>query len=319
MIFKISIVIPTKDREKDLLKCIESIKNQTLLPLEVLIIDDGKISELTKNLIHKLLSVNEILFRYFKKDRPGLAESKNLGAKKANGDIILFLDDDVVLGKDYLKRLLDVWQRNKEDEKLAGVSGMVTNIKRKSLAEKFFNRIFFLYSMKPWSILPWGFQTWDYNLKKEEKSEWTPCGFTSFRKEIFKKHQFKSFQSGRTALEDIEFCWRVNKNGYYFIITPSAELIHNESQTGREKAIVSGYKEGFNRCLIFETHAQKTLKNYLCFLIATMGWIIRQWLAILIEPKLALNHFLYGIGLIKGNFCFLIKSLCKKRSNSFKP
>ncbi|KPJ56685.1 hypothetical protein AMJ49_04220 [Parcubacteria bacterium DG_74_2] len=313
MIFEISIAIPTKDREKDLLKCVESVKDQTLLPLEVLIIDDGKISELTKSSIQKLLSEKQISFRYFKKNKPSLAESKNLGAKRANGNIILFLDDDVVLERDYLERLLEVWEKNKEDKKLAGVSGMVTNVKEKYLIEKIFNRIFFLYSLRPWSILPWGFQTHDYNLRKEEKTEWTPCGFTSFRKEIFDQCQFKPLQSGRTALEDIEFCWRLKKDGYYFIITPFAKLIHNESQTGREEAMISGYKEGFNRCLIFKTHTQKTFKNYLCFLIATLGWIIRQWLAIFIEPRLALNHFFYSVGLIKGNFCFLIKYLCKKR------
>lgn len=62
-----SIVIPTRDSEKDLLKCIESICRQTFLPLEVLIIDDGKISEHNKELIKNLLVKKEFLIDTLKK------------------------------------------------------------------------------------------------------------------------------------------------------------------------------------------------------------------------------------------------------------
>lgn len=313
MNIEISIIIPTKDRQKDLIECIESIKDQTFLPIEVIVIDDGEISEITKKLIRELLSKKGIFFEYFKKDKPGLAESKNLGAESANGNIVLFLDDDVILDKNYIKKLADIWKRNKKDKKLAGISGIAINTKVKFLPEKIFDRIFCLYSLKPWSILAWGFQTWDYNLEKEEKVQWTPCGFTSFRREILQKYQFKALQPGRTALEDIEFCCKLNKNGYYFIITPFAKLIHREVITGREKAFISGYKEGFNRCLIFQNYARKTFKNYLCFSIASVGWIIRQWLGALIEPKSGLNHLLLSFGLIKGNCCFLLRLFSRKK------
>lgn len=302
----LSIVIPTKDREKSLFRCIKYIENQTIFPIEVLVIDDGELKENIKAKIQNLLTKKNINFKYIKKDTPGLAESKNLGVEKASGSIILFLDDDVVLEKDYIENLVKVWEKNRGDKKLAGISGMPTNAKKRLLLEKIFNRIFLLHSLEPWSILPWGFQTWDYDLKREEKVDWTPCGFTSFRKKIFDRYQFKPLQPGRTALEDIEFCWQLKKDNYYFIINPSLKLIHYELLTGREKSFISGYKEGYNRCLIFNLHAEKKFKNYLCFYIACLGWIIRQWLAIFVEPKLALNHFLYGFGLIKGNFDFFI-------------
>jgi len=313
----ISIVIPTKNREKDLIECIESIVKQTALPNELIIIDDGNISIAKKNLIQYLLQNSDIIFQYFKKEIADSSESRNLGAKKASGEIILFLDDDVILNKNYIEKIIKVYEENKENEKLAGVGGMI-NAREKSFIEKIFDRTFFLHSSKPWSILPWGFQTWKYDLKKEEKTDWLPGCNCSFRKEIFRKYQFKSLQVGRVGLEEIEFCWQIIKDGYYFIITPFAKLVHKEPPIAQETAFLSGWKEGFNRFLIFELHVKKTLKNYFCFLIANLGWIIRKWLAIFREPKLASKHFLYSLGLIKGNFDFIRKFLWKKKESQIK-
>jgi len=304
-----SIVIPTKDRENDLLKCIESICRQTFFPLEVLIVDDGKISEHNKELIKNVLLKKEISYRYFKKNKPGVAESRNLGAKESSGDLVLFLDDDVVLNEDYIKVLIETWMKHGGDSKVAGISGVPTNGKGKLFLEKIFERVFFLYSSRSWAVLPWGFQTWNYKIKKAEISDWLPGHNGSFRKEIFQEYQFTVLQPGRTALEDVEFCIQLKNKGFYFIITPFAKLVHNESLIGREKALISGYKGGFNQCLIFRYHSKKNLKNYLCFIIASVGWILRQWIAIFVEPTLCIRHFLQGIGLIGGIFSFAWKAL----------
>ena len=309
---RISIVIPTKDREKSLIECVLSIKNQTFLPYEVLVIDDGEIKKETKIFLKKELEKKGIIFRYFKKEKPSLARSKNLGAKKSQGEIILFLDDDVVLEKDYLENLVKVWEREENNQKLAGVSGLMKNASRKSFFEKIFLKLFFLSSKKSWAILPWGYQVWNHEIKKEEKADWIPGGISSFRKEIFKEFQFKELQPGRTALEDLEFCWQIKKKGYFFIITPQAKLLHKEEMQGKEKAFISGFKEGYNRCLIFSLHAKKTFKNYLIFIIASFGWVLRQFLGSFWEPRYFFYHFFYGLGLIKGKIYFLKNSLHKK-------
>jgi len=308
-----SIVIPTRDREKDLLKCIESICQQTFFPLEVLIVDDGKISEQNKELIKNLLLKKGISYRYFKKNKPGTAESRNLGAKESLCDLVLFLDDDVVLNENYIKVLMETWVKHSGDSKVVGISGVPTNGKEKLLLEKIFERVFFLYSSRSWAILPWGFQTWDYKIKKVEIADWLPGGFAIFRKDVFQKYSFSPLQPGRTGLEDVEFCLQLKNKGFYFIITPFAKLIHNESLIGREKAFISGYKRGFNQCLIFKYHSEKNLKNYLCFIIASMGWILRQWIAIFVEPALCTRHFLLSIGLIGGIFSFTWKILWRRK------
>jgi glycosyltransferase involved in cell wall biosynthesis/GT2 family glycosyltransferase len=289
----LSIVIPTRNREKDLLTCINSIVVQTVLPTEILVIDDGEISEEVLKKIESRSSFKDIRFKYFKKNKPGLSESKNLGAKKSVGDVVLFLDDDVVLRNDYIENIIGVWNNSWNKKSVAGVSGIIENSRNRSFVETIFNRIFCLYSEKPWTILPWGFQTWDWNINKECVADWLPGGTSSFRREVFDKYLFEPLQPGRTSLEDFEFCWKLKNNGYYFIITPAAKLNHYESKLGREAGYISGLKESANRKIIFNIHAKKITKNYLCFFWSNLGWICRQFL---------IGHFAKGLGMIRGVF-----------------
>ncbi len=288
-----SIVIPTRNRENDLRNCINSICKQSYKPLEVLVIDDGNMLETYIKKINNELTEKGIIFKYFKKDKPGQSESKNLGAKNSKGQVILFLDDDVILEDKYIENILKIWEEKWNDEKLAGVSGVSINSKKKSTLKKIFDRIFFLYSSKTWSILPWGFQTWDFHINKDEKSDWMPAGMCSFRKEIFENYNYKQFQSNRTSLEDVELCWQIKDKGYYFIVTPSAKLFHNESPAGREKIFYTGLKEIINRRAIFKMHSEKTFKNYFGFYMANTGCILAAFLG---------GHFKKGLGMLKGYF-----------------
>ena len=310
-----SVVIPTRDREEDLSACVTSIARQRLLPVEVLVVDDGEISQGVRAAIEGELSRAGISFRYFKKDKPGSAESKNLGAGEAIGELVLFLDDDVVLEADYIRSLSRIWERQADEKMLAGVCGVIRNATAKHFPERVFDRVFCLHSSRPWSILAWGFQTWDYGLRGEQEVQWTPCGLTSFRREVLQRYQFRALEQGRTALEDLDFCWRLFREGYHFIMAGSAGLVHKAAATGREGAFAAGYKEGYNRCMIFQRYAEKSLKNLVYFVIASGGWIIRKWFAALLEPRSAVGHLLCGFGIIAGNFGYLLKPLSKRNES----
>lgn len=294
----ISVVIPTKDREKDLVECVQSITKQITLPEEVIIIDDGDISDIEKNSIESLLRNSSIEFQYFKKDIPGLAESRNLGAQKASNNIVLYLDDDVILRENYITLLKKEWEKNKHDLNLGGVGGIIENFRKISFLEKIFNKIFLLNSTISWDITDIGFQVWNPAIKKTEKVFYLSGGISSFRKDLIQKIPFRALSSGRTALEDVDFFIRAKKHGYYFIIVPEAKLFHKESSVSRESNFVTGKKEGFNRCIIFKDNVQKNLKNYLKFFWSSIGWTLRQFLA---------GNFSKGLGMIKGYFLYLSK------------
>ena len=96
----ISVIIPTRYRLKELKDCINSLENQSSKPDEILIIaDEG--DEETENYFRNYKT------DYFKiillKSNGGTCKKRNLAIDHTKGEIIVFLDDDVILDKNYIK------------------------------------------------------------------------------------------------------------------------------------------------------------------------------------------------------------------------
>ncbi len=103
---KISVVISVYNRSDLLYKCLTSINNQTLIPYEVVLSDDGSQEDITAFITkHK----DEFSFPivYCEQDDAGfrLARCKNNGIKEASGDILVFLDQDIVTTKTYIETI----------------------------------------------------------------------------------------------------------------------------------------------------------------------------------------------------------------------
>jgi GT2 family glycosyltransferase len=293
-----SVIVATYKREEELRKCIDSIFNQKFPPSELLIVDDG---ELAKDFISEVEGGTEgkkIRFAYYKKDhtkeRRGLSESKNIAVNLVNNEVFFILDDDLVLDNDFFEKIMKVWQDN-EDNNLIGVGGIIKNNRKKSKLEKIYNKIFGLTSSKhKWDINNVGVQVWDEGINKREKGYYAHGGVCSYRKTLVEKlGGFSVFSGGRTALEDIDFCLRTKNKGYYFIVEPKAKVFHNHKSVKQESQFLMGFKESYNRKIIFKNNCQKTFKNYLWFYWANIGWILRQFLA---------GNFRKGLGMIKGLF-----------------
>jgi len=289
-----SVVIPTYNREKDLKECLDSILKQTLLATEVLIIDDSKLHLEFVDRERKTFEDKKINFVYYRKNHQkegrGLSESKNIALGLSKEKVIFILDDDVVLSNDFLERIMKTWINN-EDKNLIGVGGTIKNSRKKMWIERVYNKFFGLSSLYKWDVNQVGFQVWDNGIKQREKGHYAHGGLCSYNRKRAQLLKFTTFNGGRTALEDIDFCLRAKNKGYYFIIEPKAKAFHKESRTNREKELLIGFKESCNRKIIFTNDCPKGIKNYLWFYWANIGWILRQFLA---------GHFQKSFGMIKG-------------------
>jgi len=92
---RLSVIIPTHNRPEVLLKTLDALGHQTLADeqFEVLVVDDGSQEENRVPLRAYDATYN---YRLLEKSQGGLASSRNHGADQAVGDILFFLDDDVV-------------------------------------------------------------------------------------------------------------------------------------------------------------------------------------------------------------------------------
>lgn len=121
MKLKLTVVITVYNNSIYLDRCISSILDQSILPFEILIVDDGSKNKIDKKKIykHKKLFKNIILF-YQK--HLGPSSARNLGLKKAKGNLITFFDVDDEMLKNYVKKKVNYIKKNiKKIESMIGV------------------------------------------------------------------------------------------------------------------------------------------------------------------------------------------------------
>lgn len=97
---KFTFVIPTYNSSRTIEECLKSIKQQKLKNSEIIVVDDCS----TDNTIK--IAKNYADFVIVKEKRSGPAKSRNLGWKMASGDIIVFIDSDIYLPKNFIDKIL---------------------------------------------------------------------------------------------------------------------------------------------------------------------------------------------------------------------
>jgi glycosyltransferase involved in cell wall biosynthesis len=120
---KASAIVVTYNRGSVLTHCIEKLLAQSADHYEVILIDDGS-TDSTGNLMKK---IKDKRFRYFRnKEKKGQPQARNKGIKHARGDIIIFVDSDVLVDKNFINDHINL---HKKREKLI-VQGMVRHIRK---------------------------------------------------------------------------------------------------------------------------------------------------------------------------------------------
>jgi glycosyltransferase involved in cell wall biosynthesis len=101
---KLSVIITLYNEEKYITRCLSSLKEQSLKDFEIIVVDDGSVDK-TLSVLSKLKIKNEKL-KILRQKHQGLAAARNLGAQKAKGKILVFVDGDMFFDKDFLKKLV---------------------------------------------------------------------------------------------------------------------------------------------------------------------------------------------------------------------
>jgi glycosyltransferase involved in cell wall biosynthesis len=101
---QISVIIPVFNDGPFVAKAIESVQNQQLRPLEIIVVDDGS-TDSTKEIVSHAAGPVPVFYHYQANQGPGVA--RNLGVSLARGEWIAFLDADDIW---YPQKLTVQWQ-----------------------------------------------------------------------------------------------------------------------------------------------------------------------------------------------------------------
>ena len=120
----VSVIIPTKNRSADLARTIDTLLQQTVQPLELIIVDQSAQPTFTRKIKIPTVCIHEPTLS-------GLTAARNTSMRVARGDIWLFLDDDVLLEPDFIEKILAAYDAN-----VTGVSGIITNYSNPALRQR---------------------------------------------------------------------------------------------------------------------------------------------------------------------------------------
>jgi GT2 family glycosyltransferase len=273
-----SVILPTYNRPEELSNCIESLLRQTIKPDEIIVIDDGNLETPP---LREACEAAGIVYRYHKKDTPGLTASRNVGIAMASHEIIMFLDDDVVLDPGYIEAILRVYEADPQQE-IGGVGGQIMNWPTQTLAHRFrhwFDVVALNSGQREGMVLPSGFCT-NYGetgrpLKTEREVDFLAGGVSSFRRQIFEAFSFSESYTGYGLGEDKDFSYRVSK-AHKLVLAPDAQLDHFEAPQERYDRRRMGYEYVVSRYRFFMDHKDHGWPSRLLFSYALAGYAVAR-------------------------------------------
>jgi glycosyltransferase involved in cell wall biosynthesis len=99
----LSVVIATKDRAEFLARTLDSLETQTgVTPFEVLVVDNGSRDRTAALVEERRAAVLPFTLRYAFVAEPNRAKARNTGIIEASGNILVFVDDDILLPERFL-------------------------------------------------------------------------------------------------------------------------------------------------------------------------------------------------------------------------
>ena len=102
---KISIIIPVYNVEKYLDRCIDSIINQSLKDIEIILVDDGSPDNCPQ--LCDEWAKKDSRIKVIHKENAGLGMARNTGMQHATGEYIAFIDSDDYVDLDMYAKLLE--------------------------------------------------------------------------------------------------------------------------------------------------------------------------------------------------------------------
>lgn len=225
----ISVIIPVKDRPLELERAIRALLCQTLLPLEIVVVDqtaDDACEQAARRVFAETTGGLTRLAYHHEPGLSGLTEARNYGLSVAEGRLIVYSDDDAQLASDGLESFSRIFAEHQEIE---AVGGVMTNYSRPSLTMRVFRRLFYLGPFFDER------QPVYWNLRSLPDSSLIPTAkltgaMMAFRREVLERvGGFDKRFCGASVSEDVEIIQRIirlaNRTNSV-VLAPAVKVVH---------------------------------------------------------------------------------------------
>jgi GT2 family glycosyltransferase len=251
MTHKISIVVATKDRPADLRRLLESLRQQTVKPAEIVIVDASR-----ESVESVVTAFPELRARYLRHWPPSAAGQRNAGIRACDpsATLIGFADDDTTFEPDSFAAMLRFWESAGED--VLGASFNILNYRfpgGQSLKRSRISTRLGLYPARLGGVAPSGWQSVTGKVPRTQFVEWLPSGAVVWRRDVLERHQFDEYFDTYSYVEDLDLSYSIGRKGKLAIVA-EAVYSHFPSAGGRVSQRQFGRLEVRNRLYFVSKH-----------------------------------------------------------------
>ena len=244
---RVSVVILTWNSEGNIESCLESLGHGTLVPDEIIVVDNGSTDQ-TRAVLARQFPAVQVMANMYNR---GVALARNQGLAVARGAYLLVLDDDTVVQPDALARLVSVLDTNPT----VAVCGpqLLNNARQPADLRLSFPTIW--HKARRWGNtdlqngrasgngMSDGLWDVDYVIGACQLIRRAALDEVG----LYDKHIFY-------GPEDIDFCLRVHSSGWRVVCQPAAQVIHAEQRIARSVLSEIGRKHLFGLAYYFWKH-----------------------------------------------------------------
>src|SRR3972149_2189459 len=233
---KVSVIVPAYNAQKTIGQCIDALLAQTYPreSYEVIVIDDVS-ADGTADI------VRAYPVKYLYQRNQGPATARNVGAREALGEIILFTDSDCVPFDNWIAEMVKPF----EDKEVVAVKGAYKT-KQKSMMARFAQL---------------EFEERFEMLKNAESIDMVDTYSAAYRKDIFL--QMGGFDPYFPVAnnEDTELSYRMSKLGYKMVFNPDAIVYHLNHPISVKRYARLKFWRGYWRTVVYKRFPDKMLKD----------------------------------------------------------
>jgi len=239
-VHRVSVVIPTLNRADMLASTIDRIEQQTVGQehYEVLVINNNSSDNTQAVLEQKAAKYSNL--RTFKQLKPGAAATRNVGIRAAKGEIVLFIDDDIMAERNLLETHMEYHKQSSN----ASIVGTVVSPWEKS-NDPFLRYLRDKGIFNPYSIAcnrPMDFSY--YHTGNVSTSRKLLAEVGGFNEEFFVY-----------GMEDIELGYRLEKKGCRMTPGPAAKAVHEYFPT-YQQFVARCQQAGYSLGKLIELHPE---------------------------------------------------------------
>jgi len=191
---RISVIIPAKNSERTIGKCLGIVFNQKHPPHEVIVVNGGSTDR--TRIIAEKYGAEVIIEPPHRRSAPGIG--RNYGARNAHGEILAFLDSDCYPEKTWLNLVVDVF----EDPKVGIYAIVVMDGTGRIISRAF------------------------HYLHMQISYDFAPSRCMAIRRELFM--QVNGFDETLTTGEDNDLSYRIRQLGYKIVVDKKSKVYHDD-------------------------------------------------------------------------------------------